>query len=95
MEPLVARAVELASTAYGVPASELMAPTRRARQVASARQVAMYLVCVSAGLGMTQTGRLMGRHRTTVRHAVRIVEDSRDDPDADRRVSALEALIAP
>lgn len=91
----VSRVVEIVAAVYGVPAGEVRAPTRRTVRVANARQMAMYLVCVSAGLGMTRTGRLMGRDRTTVRHAVRIIEDSRDDPDADRRVSALEVLIAP
>ena len=38
--------------------------------------------------------RLLGLHPSGVRYAVRRVEDLRDDPQFDERVSRLEALIA-
>ena len=63
--------------------------TRGPKAVSSARAMAMYLVHVSTGLSMTRTGRAFGRDRTTVRHALRRIEDKRDDPVFDR---ALEGL---
>lgn len=84
---------QVVALAFGVPAGELRAPTRRKAQVAFARQVAMYLAHVAYGLSLTEVGTLFGRDRTTVAHACTIVEDRRDEPDFDRSLDHLEAAI--
>ena len=65
-------------------------PNRGNATVASARQVALYLVHVGFGLTFTQTGHLFGRDRTTVSYACRAVEERREDPDFDACLDYLE-----
>lgn len=52
----------------------------------------MYLAHVDFGLSFGSIGRVFGRDRTTVAHACRVVEDSRDDHWLDVRLSALELV---
>lgn len=66
-------------------------PSRGNREIAFARQIAMYLAHVGFGLSLTDVGRCFGRDRTTVRHACAIVEDVRDLPRFELALSALEA----
>jgi chromosomal replication initiation ATPase DnaA len=54
----------------------------------------MYLAHVGFALSFEAIGRAFGRDRTTVSHACRVVEDSRDDARLDRRLSALETMCA-
>lgn len=75
---------------FGVAAEILAAPTRGAPRVALARQVAMYLLHVDYALSCETIGRMFGRDRTTVSHACRVIEDSRDDVWLDCRLVALE-----
>lgn len=79
--------------AFSVPPGELRAPTRRAAPTARARQAAMYLTHVVAGLSLTETARLAGRDRTTAAHACRRIKDGRDDPDFERALNFLEAVL--
>jgi hypothetical protein len=78
------------AAAFAVPIAELGAATRRASDVALARQSAMYLAHVAFGLTFSEIGRAFGRDRTTAAHACRIVEDRRDDPSIDSVLGALE-----
>jgi hypothetical protein len=75
---------------FGVAAEILAAPTRGAPRVALARQAAMYLLHVDHALSCETIGRMFGRDRTTVSHACRVIEDSRDDIWLDCRLAALE-----
>jgi hypothetical protein len=43
-------------------------------------------------LSFEAIGRAFDRDRTTVSHACRVVEDSRDDVGLDHRLAALEAM---
>ena len=87
------RALEAATAAaFGVPADELRAPSRRAAGIAFARQSAIYLAHVVLGLNYSAAGRLFGRDRTTAAHACQLVEDRRDDPEIDRLLEMLERL---
>jgi chromosomal replication initiation ATPase DnaA len=79
--------------AFGHSRCELVAATRRSADVAFARQVAMYLAHVGAGLSMSEVGRGFGRDRTTVAHACRHVEDRRDDPRIEAMLVCLEAAM--
>lgn len=80
--------------AFAVPVGELGRPTRCRAPVAFGRQVAMYLAHVALGLTLTDVGRLFGRDRTTAAHACRVVEDRRDDPATDARLSTVELAVA-
>ncbi len=79
--------------AYGVPLDTLMATTRKSRRAAEARQVSMYLAHVVFHMSHGQIARGFGRDRTTARHACRRVEELREDPERDRLVAWLEALL--
>lgn len=70
----------------------MLAHGRGVRDVARARQVAMYLAHVSYGLDFAAIGRAFHRDRTTVSHACQVVEECRDDAWFDRRVTALERI---
>lgn len=78
---------------FAVGLADLMAPTRRTRNTALARQSAMYLAHVAGALNFAAVGSLFARDRTTVAHACRCIEDRRDDPAFDRRLAQLEHRI--
>lgn len=69
----------------------LSRPGRGDREIAFARQIAMYLAHVGFGMSLTEVGRNFGRDRTTVRHACALVEDVRELPRFELAISALEA----
>ena len=77
---------------FGLDAEALIAPTRGAPRASFARQVAMYLAHVGFALSFETIGRAFGRDRTTVAHACRVVEDSREDIWTDVRMEALEMV---
>jgi chromosomal replication initiation ATPase DnaA len=82
----------LVAEEFGLDAAAMISPTRGAPHAAYARQVAMYLAHVGFALSFEAIGRAFDRDRTTVSHACRVVEDSRDDVRLDHRLAALEAM---
>ena len=80
------------AAAFAVPVDELRAPSRRAPDVAFARQSARYLAHVVLGLRYSEIGRLFRRDRTTAAYACQLVEDRRDEPAIDRVLVMLESL---
>jgi chromosomal replication initiation ATPase DnaA len=82
------------AAAFGVPADELQAPSRRAPAVAFARQCAIYLAHVVLGLHYGQIGRLFRRDCTIAAYACQRVEDRRDDPAIDSMQRTLEGLCS-
>ena len=84
----------LVAAAFAVPASELRAATRRAPATAFARQGAMYLAHVAAGLTFTEIGRAFGRDRTTAAHACSVIEERRENPRVDALFCVLEVACA-
>ena len=79
--------------AFGVSQQEMEAPTRRSRETAFARQVAMYLSHVAFELPLSRVAQAFGRDRSTAAHACHRVEDERDDDAFDRHLDALEAIL--
>ncbi len=63
--------------------------TRGVRDIAEARQVAMYLAHVCCRMSLTEVGTMFGRDRTTVAHACLKVECRRDEPNFDRALDVL------
>jgi Bacterial dnaA protein helix-turn-helix len=78
---------------FAVELSDLEAATRGKKEVAFARQVAMYLAHITCGLTLTETGQLFMRDRTTVAHACSLVEDRRDDASFDLALDFLDRAI--
>lgn len=83
-------AIDLAiSNVFGVEASFIWSGSRGVRDIAEARQVAMYLAHVCCRMSLTEVGTMFGRDRTTVAHACLKVECRRDDPNFDRALDVL------
>jgi chromosomal replication initiation ATPase DnaA len=87
-------AVVAASAAFGVPAAELIAGTRRSAGTALARQSAMYLAHVAFGLSYSEVGQAFGRDRTTAAHACRLIEQRREEAALDALLGSLESACA-
>lgn len=77
---------------FGLDPAMMTASKRGAPRVAFARQVAMYLAHVGFALSFETIGRVFRRDRTTVSHACRVIEDSRDDIWLDCRLATLERV---
>lgn len=94
-DPAITVAVGLAALATGVESGAVLATSRGEAPIAYARQLAVYLAHVTLGYDLTRLSHVFGRDRATLRHALRRVEDDRDDPDFDQRVACLEGILAP
>ncbi|GLQ19673.1 helix-turn-helix domain-containing protein [Algimonas porphyrae] len=93
-DPARARlALAAAAIEFGVPDLDITRPHQRAPLTDYARQVAMYLSACSFGMTMTRIGELFGRDRTTVSHAIRVIEDGRTDPVLDAKLERLERWL--
>lgn len=84
--------VDICAALFNVPSKELRQTGRNSAEVSRVRQIAMYVTHVSLGIAMHEVGRCFARDRTTVRHAVHVVEDLRDDPEFDRIVVITERV---
>jgi hypothetical protein len=74
-------ALDLAmASVFGVESGALWHGTRGVKDIAFARQVAMYLAHVACGMTLTDVGVMFGRDRTTVSYGCLKVEFRRDDP---------------
>lgn len=83
-------AARLAAAAVQVPLDDLLHPDRLDRRRSSARALAMYLAHVGLGLSMSRVARGFGRHRSTVAHACRLIEERREVAGWDDHVAMLE-----
>ena len=91
-EAAMARLAEVtAATLARMPVTSLRHAARGKAPAARTRQTAMYLAHVVFGLSLTRVGISFGRDRTTVRHACRLVEETRDDARVEFGLSATEA----
>lgn len=90
-DPARARlALSAAAIEFGVPELDITKPHQRAPLTDYVRQVAMYLSACSYGMTMTRIGELFGRDRSTVSHAIRVIEEGRTDPVLDEKLERLE-----
>jgi len=84
--------IDLTSAFYNVCGKELRQPGRSRFQVARIRQIAMYVAHTVLDMSMAEVGRGFGRDRTTVLHAVHLVEDLRDDAEFDAILARTEHI---
>ncbi|MCW4113842.1 hypothetical protein NPA31_002540 [Aurantimonas sp. MSK8Z-1] len=85
---------EIVSLAENVAMEEIVRPSRSPVPICRARHIAMYLAHVAFQAPLMVIAQDFGRDRTTVAHAVRRIEDQRDEPDFDARLCRLERLAA-
>lgn len=93
--PEVRKCCVSAGELMNISAAELASPLRGVKEVASARQIAMWLFYEWKGLGnWSELGRAFGRDRTTVRHGVNIVSKRMNNDEAfGRRVRGALASL--
>jgi Bacterial dnaA protein helix-turn-helix len=83
----------LVAQVFGVTVDELRAASRCGARTALARQVAMYLAHITFGHSMAEVASAFGRDRSTASYACHHVEDLRDDPGLDGKLTLLEELL--
>ncbi len=79
--------------AAGLPATDILPPRRGSRAVCASRQLVMYLLAGVFTMSHARISGAMGRDRSTVSHAIRLVESRRANPQFDRWVEALEEML--
>ncbi|WP_439573093.1 helix-turn-helix domain-containing protein [Phreatobacter sp.] len=93
--PTIAVTVSLAAWASQIDPHAITAPRRGEAVIAEARHLAIYLAHVTLGHDLTRLAAAFGRDRASLRHALRRIEDRRDDPAFDLFVQALEDILMP
>lgn len=86
-------ALALVAQIYGLETADIRIAKRGTPRVAMARQVAIYLCHIVFRMGVTALGNAFARDRATALHAIRHVEELRDDPDVDRVLLQLETML--
>lgn len=66
---------------------------RGKRQIIFARQVAIYLLQTVFNMTATRTGELFLRDRSTITHALNVIEESREDPVFNRKLLKAEDFL--
>ncbi|MBB3808387.1 hypothetical protein FHS81_000441 [Pseudochelatococcus contaminans] len=91
-EAMICRQCEaVAASAFTAPVTDIRSAQRRCAPIAMARATAIHLAAAGFGLPDAATGRLFGRHRSTIRHACQRVEDRREtDPVFDMILACLD-----
>lgn len=85
--------VELVSMATHTERGAFLMKSRGIAGIARARQLAMYLLHIDCEYSLALVGELFGRDKSTVGHAVRIIEDMRDDTQFEDWISLLENAV--
>lgn len=86
-------AAGIVAYAMDVASEDLLAARRGDYRICLARQVAMYLAHVAFGMSLSRVALAFGRDRSTVSHAVQLMEGRRDNPDVDAWFESLEAML--
>ncbi|MEP6342503.1 MAG: helix-turn-helix domain-containing protein [Maricaulaceae bacterium] len=72
---------------FGTPYMDVRSKTRGGSDICFARQISMYLMNVIYGVSLTRIGRAFNRDRSTASHACNVIEDYREDPLLDQKIS--------
>ena len=84
--------IDVVCLLFGVNADRVFARDRSA-DVSIARQVIMYLCATTLEMPQANIANVLGRDRATVAHAVRSVEEARDNRLFDLKIATLENFI--
>lgn len=85
--------IDIVSAYFNVSSKDLRSPSRSAAPVARVRQVGMYVAHTTLQLTMQDVGAGFARDRTTVKHAVHVIEDLREDIEFDAIIAIIERLV--
>lgn len=78
---------------FDVVSPHLFSPTKGPSNISFARQVTMYLVHVVYQVNLSRVARVFSRDRSTVSHACHVIEDCREDPVFDEKLTRLEMFL--
>jgi chromosomal replication initiation ATPase DnaA len=84
---------EMVAFALGLDPEAVVGRARSSPRVAAARQVVMYLLGAGFGLSQGRVALALGRDRSTIAHALRVVEERREDPVFDAWLTDMEATL--
>jgi chromosomal replication initiation ATPase DnaA len=84
--------IDLCSALFNVSGHDLRQSSRCSQGIARVRQIAMYLCNTTLGISLTEIGKAICRDRTTVSHAVQLIEDLRDDSEFDTIMEQVERV---
>lgn len=90
---VVAFLTSLVALATDIPAQDIAARRRSTLAATRARQITIYLAHVGLAWPLWRVAAAFNRDRTTAGHAIRIVEELRDDPSFDGQMTGLEACL--
>lgn len=85
--------VDVVEARFELPRGTLCARPRHSMRGVQARQIAAYLLNTELGLSQSECARRLGRHRSTVEHSLRRMEDSRDDPVFNAHLDVLGTTL--
>ena len=83
-------AASLVGYVLELKAEDILLPERGPRDMARARQVAMYLSHVGLEMSLSRVAIAFDRDRSTVAHACHRIEEMRDEADFDAWLDRLE-----
>lgn len=83
---------DIASATFDVSVAEIQRPNRSVAPSCEARHTAMYIAHVAFQIPLMTIAKEFGRDRTSVGHAIRRIEDRRDEKMFDHRLERLERL---
>lgn len=83
----------MVAQATGIRLSALCAAQRGTVQEAFARQLAMYLCRLVFAMTLRDIAMAFQRDRSTAAHAIRRIEEAREQPEFDRRLTSVEAAL--
>lgn len=94
-DPAFARlTVAAVALEFGRPELSLDLEAKGDKQLVFSRQVAMYLMRTVFDINPTRTAELFRRDRSTVAHAIQVIEDAREDPVFNRKLIQIEAFLS-
>lgn len=78
---------------FGIPHTLIDNRTKGTSRAAFGRQLAMYLLNVVYDVNLSRVARVFNRDRSTASHACHVIEDHREDPVLDAKISRLENFL--
>lgn len=94
LAPPIVAAILLVAAELGVDPAAIVARPHGSDAVVLARQMAAYLCAVSLEIASaTKLAPAFSRHRSTIDRARQLIEDRRDDPVFDERLSRMEMRL--
>jgi len=86
-------AIAAVALEFGVTETDLIDPPRASSHLRFARQIAIYLINTVYGLNPSHIARIFAKDRSTITHALKVIEECREDPVLDLKIIHLENFL--